>query len=218
MKYSNYGKCIDMFAPGSAVKAAFIGDSGATKYLSGTSMSAPLVSGVMTMTWQRFPKLNITQIIQLVKSWGEVNSVAHSLFEPSRFLRSNGPKLVTERPTKSPRPTRMPTFSPTPVFPDCAAFKSKAACTAPECEWKSNFHKCQEKSWCGWKLKSKCKAKNNYFWDNECLTRCDAIKIRKPCEDRTVRCIWTRDETCEDADLVSGQDSQTTSSPSRAKE
>ncbi|OCA88286.1 hypothetical protein A8F94_10840 [Bacillus sp. FJAT-27225] len=58
--YSNYGRNIDIAAPGSGIFSTLVNGYG---FMSGTSMSAPVVSGVAALIWSTDPALNNSQVI-----------------------------------------------------------------------------------------------------------------------------------------------------------
>ena len=59
---TNYGPCVDIFAPGHIVKGAYYRCRDCYKFDSGTSLSTPIVSGAIAIMLQRQPKLTPDQI------------------------------------------------------------------------------------------------------------------------------------------------------------
>lgn len=53
--YSNYGSCVDVYAPGTGIMSAWIKNTNATKTISGTSMATPHVTGIVARYLQLNP-------------------------------------------------------------------------------------------------------------------------------------------------------------------
>jgi subtilisin family serine protease len=89
--YSNFGTCLDLFAPGSSITSAWYTSNTATRTISGTSMAAPHAAGVAALRLQADP----TATPSAVSSWITSNATAGvvgnaGLGSPNRLLYSVG--------------------------------------------------------------------------------------------------------------------------------
>ena len=71
--FSNYGSCVDIFAPGSKILSTTMGSS--FGYKSGTSMAAPHAAGVAAMIWSLHPTWTSTEVSAEVVASGTANKV-----------------------------------------------------------------------------------------------------------------------------------------------
>jgi subtilisin family serine protease len=60
--WSNYGSCVDWFAPGASITSAWHDNDSATRTISGTSMAAPHVAGVAALYLEGNPKATNLQV------------------------------------------------------------------------------------------------------------------------------------------------------------
>ena len=89
---TNYGSCVDIFAPGDSVQGADLQCSTCSSFWTGTSFAAPLVSGAIAILLQRQPGMSPDQIKDELISSSTKNIVEFSLI-PVTF-RSCTPNRV----------------------------------------------------------------------------------------------------------------------------
>lgn len=81
---TNYGPCVNIFAPGSSILGANHSCTNCYKFLSGTSMSTPLVSGVIAILLQRQPLLTPDEVLSQLIDLSLTNTLDLSRI-PSSF-------------------------------------------------------------------------------------------------------------------------------------
>ncbi len=64
--FSNYGDGVSIFAPGSWVFSTDLEENGKYNYKSGTSMAAPVVTGIAALTWSVNPSLKASEVKAIV--------------------------------------------------------------------------------------------------------------------------------------------------------
>ncbi len=76
--FSNFGVCVDMFAPGRNIKAAWIGSSSATNIISGTSMASPHMAGAAALVLGDDPSLSPAQVQGALEDVATVDCVTNA--------------------------------------------------------------------------------------------------------------------------------------------
>lgn len=106
--FSNYGSCLDIYAPGVRILSAGHRSTTGSATMSGTSMACPHVSGVAALLWADFPGESRPQIENKLKSFAETGKVGDA--------KSGSPNLLLHVPdyTLSPPTTAAPPSTKAP--------------------------------------------------------------------------------------------------------
>ena len=85
--YSNYGTCLDLFAPGSSIKSAWYTSSTATNTISGTSMASPHTAGAAALVLSANPSFTPAQVRDSLVNNATANVVTNAgSGSPNRLL------------------------------------------------------------------------------------------------------------------------------------
>ena len=114
--YSNYGACLDIFAPGNAILSANHTGDTAVRYMSGTSQASPMVAGAAALYLSANPGASPAAVEQAIKS-SSTSGIMSNLGagSPNLLLYSWVAGGSTPTPTPNPTPTPTPTPAPTPT-------------------------------------------------------------------------------------------------------
>jgi hypothetical protein len=102
--FSNYGDCVDIFAPGTSIISAKASDPAATATMSGTSMATPHVSGVAALYLAQHPTAKPAEVAKALKDNGILNALnnAQSQFGNillnDNFVRGASPIVPNPKP------------------------------------------------------------------------------------------------------------------------
>ncbi len=87
--FSNWGTCLDIFAPGSDITSSWFGSDTATKTISGTSMASPHVAGVAALYLAAIPNASPASVASALISYSTKNKVTNpALGSANRLLYS----------------------------------------------------------------------------------------------------------------------------------
>ena len=87
--FSNFGTCLDLFAPGSSILSAWFSSNTATATLSGTSMASPHVAGVAALYKQANPSASAATVRNAIVNGATTNVVTNAgTGSPNRLLYS----------------------------------------------------------------------------------------------------------------------------------
>jgi len=85
--FSNFGTCVDLFAPGSGILSSWFSSNTATATLSGTSMASPHVAGAAALYKQANPSASATTIRNALVNNATTNVISNvGTGSPNRLL------------------------------------------------------------------------------------------------------------------------------------
>lgn len=76
--YSNFGPCVDIFAPGTAITSLSAADDTSSKVMSGTSMASPMVAGAAALYLQGHPGATPADVVRDLKAFASMDVVANT--------------------------------------------------------------------------------------------------------------------------------------------
>jgi aqualysin 1 len=96
--FSNFGTCLDLFAPGSSIRSTWSTSTTATNTISGTSMAAPHVAGLAAQMVQSNPSATPAQVTEAIRTAATTGKVTSAGTGSPNLLIFTGPATGTVEP------------------------------------------------------------------------------------------------------------------------
>jgi len=125
--FSNYGSCLDIYAPGSAITSGFSSSDTATRTWDGTSMACPHVAGVSALLLGEDSTRSPADVLSLLTSRGTFGDITDA--------KPNSPNILLYTGSDTPAPTPPP---PPPPPPTPAPTGDGWSVTSGECKFDEN--------------------------------------------------------------------------------
>ncbi len=109
--YSNYGNCVNLFAPGSSITSAWHTSNTATNTISGTSMASPHVAGGAALFLQYNPNASAQQVYDAITANSTKNIVTNSRTTNNHLLYTLGLGDGSPPPAENQPPSASFTFT-----------------------------------------------------------------------------------------------------------
>lgn len=94
--FSNYGGCVNIFAPGSAILGAWYDCDTCTRTISGTSMASPHVCGIVADILSEQPNATQAVVLETLQDWSQQNII--ELNCANNTVCADSPNMFLHRP------------------------------------------------------------------------------------------------------------------------
>ncbi|MET1089187.1 MAG: S8 family serine peptidase [Arthrobacter sp.] len=113
--FSNFGACVDLFAPGVGISSTYYTSASANASMSGTSMASPHVAGAAALLLSQSPGLTPAQVAGALTSNATAGVVAAATSGTPNRLLFTGAFTAPPAPAPAPAPSPAPVPAPAPT-------------------------------------------------------------------------------------------------------